>query len=145
MKIITVILFLFALSISVFSQSDKRKWQKVTQGADIIVVAEVKEVKVAPGFWSGHMSAIQNVRYRVVKVLKGKIAFDKLELEYYVAKNSPLVDANMPRLSPKIFKTGNQLVLFLKANSISSQMYFGVDKNRGTLNADSGVLKLLKL
>jgi len=145
MKIFMCILFLFALATPVLSQCDKEKWQQVARDADLVIEVEVEEVKDAPGFWSGHIAAIQNIRFKVIKALKGKTANSEIELEYYVVNGSPLADVNEPRLSPKIFKTGNQLVLFLKANSKDSGSYFTVEKNLGTLTADSEILKSLSL
>jgi hypothetical protein len=69
----------------------------------VLVLAEVVNVKLAPGFWSGHISAIQRVEFKAVEVLKGRRSSPELEVEYYVVKNSPLADTEQPRLSPKLF------------------------------------------
>jgi hypothetical protein len=133
MKISFLLLILLALSISAFPQSPRELWQKFAKHADIIVMAEVEEVKPAPGFWSGTIAAPQNVRFRLIKAFKGSIPSDEFELEYYVVKKDSLVDPDEPHLSTKIFKTGSRLAVFLKANSNNSDTYFKGDKHVGTL------------
>jgi len=147
MKIILLILSLGVMAIpktiSNVPQSDKQKWQRLAEEVSLVLVAEVVEVKPSPGFWSGHIAAIQHVRYKPVKVLKGDFASPNLEVEYYVVSNSPLADKKQARLSPAIFKVGNQLILFLESDLKKEDAYFKVNRNRGAVEADTDLIKAL--
>jgi hypothetical protein len=110
---------------------------------DLVLVVEVKHVGPSPGFWSGFLAASQRVCFKVVKVLKGNLNAGEVEVEYYLVKNDDLVDSELPRLSPEIFKEGNQLVLFLKADQKRKTASFAADQNRGTAPADADTLKAL--
>lgn len=143
MKVVVSILFFYLLAMPVMSQCDKQKWQQLAHNVEFVVLAEVEEVKASPGFWSGHIAAIQNVKYKVVTVLKGQLTFSEIEVEYYVVKNSPLADTEEARLSPKIFKSGSQLILFLNHDSASAKSYFHVNVNLGTVKAEEEIMKML--
>lgn len=142
MKILLTILLLYGLVLSPM-QPDKQKWLNLAANVDIVLVVEVKGVGPTPGFWSGYLAASQRVRFKVVKVLKGKLNAGEVEIEYYLVKNDDLVDRELPRLSPEIFKRGNQLVLFLKADQRRKPKSFAADQNRGTAQADPDTLKAL--
>lgn len=124
-------------------QSDQQKWLNLATNVDLVLIVQVKHVGPTPGFWSGYLAASQRVRFKVVKVLKGNLNTSEVEVEYYLVKNDDLVDSKRPRLSPEIFKEGNQLVLFLKADQKKKTASFAADQNRGTAPADADTLKAL--
>jgi hypothetical protein len=142
MKILLTILLLHGLVLPQ-TQSDRQKWQNLAADVDLVLVVEVKHVGPTPGFWSGFLAASQRVRFKVVKVLKGKLNEGEVDVEYYLVKKDDLVDGELPRLSPEIFKVGNQLVLFLKADRKRKPASFAADQNRGTATADADTLKAL--
>lgn len=143
MKVLALLLMFSIPSTPAISHCDKQKWQKLADEVELVLVAEVVDVKPAPGFWSGHIAAIQRVKFKAVRVLKGRLSSRELEVEYYVVKNSPLADKDQPRLSPETFKQGNQLILFLEPDPKRAEAYFTVDRNRGTTAADADTVKLL--
>lgn len=143
MKTLALLLALSSLSLPAMSQCDKEKWQRLAGEAGLVLVAEVEEVKPSLGFWSGHIASVQRARFKVVKVLKGQLSSSRLEVEYYVVKNDALADTKQPRLSPEIFKVGNQLVLFLEPDPKKDEAYFTATRNQGTVKADADMLKLL--
>jgi hypothetical protein len=142
MKILLTILLLHGLILP-STQADKQKWLNLAANVDLVLVVEVKHVGPSPGFWSGFLAASQRVCFKVVKVLKGNLNAGEVEVEYYLVKNDDLVDSELPRLSPEIFKEGNQLVLFLKADQKRKTASFAADQNRGTAPADADTLKAL--
>src|SRR6185437_7723988 len=99
MKILWTILLLQGLFLAPV-QSDKQKWLNLAANVDLVLVVQVKHVGPTPGFWSGYLTASQRVRFKVVKVLKGNLKTDEVEVEYYLVKNDDLVDSEFPRLSP---------------------------------------------
>jgi hypothetical protein len=142
MKIILTILLLHGFVLPPM-QSDEQKWRNLAANVDLVLVVEVKNVGPTPGFWSGFVTASQRVRFKVEKVLKGNLNAGEVEVEYYLVKNDELVDSELPRLSPEIFKEGNQLVLFLRADQKRKTESFAADQNRGTARADADILNAL--
>ena len=142
MKILLTILLLHCLALPP-TQSDKQRWVNLATNVELVLVVEVKGVEPTPGFWSGFLAASQRVHFKMVKVLKGNLNARELEVEYYLVKNDDLVDSEHPRLSPEIFKVGNQLVLFLKTDPNRQTAIFAADQNRGTTTADADTLKAL--
>jgi hypothetical protein len=142
MKILLTILLVHGLILTQ-THPENQKWVKLATNVDLILVAEVKQVGPTPGFWSGLFAASQRIRFKVVKVLKGNLKADEVEVEYYLVKNDELVDNERPRLSPEIFKAGNQVVLFLKADRKRRSKSFAADQNCGTAMASADILKAL--
>jgi hypothetical protein len=136
---------------------DEIQMRQLANDSELIVVAEIVEVGRAPGIWSGLLLVAQNVRYEVKEVLKGKV-LDKCQITvaHYVVKNSLTADTTEPRLSPKTFKTGNRLVLFLAADpgkgkyvSLSppdpqTKTYVVPEVNCGAMLAEESVLKSIR-
>jgi hypothetical protein len=125
------------------SQCNNEKWQRLAGEVDLVLVAKVEEVGPSQGAWSGHIASVQRVKFKAVTVLKGQLSSSTLEVEYYLVKNDPLADTKQPRLSPELFKAGNQLVLFLKADPKKQNAYFAAAQNRGTASANADILKTL--
>jgi hypothetical protein len=98
---------------------DEAKLLKVAKDAEVVVVAEVIEVHRPPRYWSGVLTSVQHVRYKVVDVLKGsaesegEVKSGEIDVGHYVVANSLTADKAEARLSPELFKPGNRLVLML--------------------------------
>ena len=134
---------------------DEQRMQRLARSATLIVVAEILDVKPAVGAWSGYVATVQQVRYKVKEVLKGELTLDEIDVSHYVVKNSRTADTQRPRLSPKLFVKGNQLVLFLMPGQqkISpsgpnvkgvGQTYLVPDENCGALPANDETSKLIQ-
>ena len=143
MKAFVLMLTLSLLTAPIMSQHDKEEWQRLAREVPLVVIAEVVKVGPSQGAWSGHIASVQLVEFKAIKVLKGQLSSHTLEVEYYLVKNDPLADTERPRLSPKIFKAGNQLVLFLEPDPKKKEAYFTANRNRGTVKADADIMKLL--
>jgi hypothetical protein len=112
----TKLVFLFLITLLSMQSSpacNEERMQKLAHKVGFVVVAEVVEVKPAPGFWSGQLAAVQYVRYKVIESLKGKTARE-IEVGHYVVKNSLTAAKDQARLSPELFKVGNRLILFIQ-------------------------------
>lgn len=92
---------------------DDQRMQQLARKAEFVVLAEVVEVKPAPGFWSGQFAAVQYVRYKLIRSLKGNLTAREIDVGHYVVKNSLTADKDHARLSPGLFKVGNRLILFI--------------------------------
>jgi hypothetical protein len=134
---------------------DEQKMKQLAHSATTIVVAEILDVKPAIGFWSGYFVALQQVQSNVKEVLKGELTPREIEVGHYVVKNSRTADIDRPRLSPKLFVKGNQLVLFLipKQQKVSpsgtdvksaGETYIVPDENCGALPANDETVKLIQ-
>jgi hypothetical protein len=133
---------------------DEQMMKQLARNATIIVVAEILDVKPAIGFWSGYFAALQQVQYKVKEVLKGELTLREIEVGHPVVKNSRTADTEQPRLSPKLFVKGNQLVLLIPEKQKSSlsgsdiqsaaQRYIVPNANCGALPADGETVRLIE-
>jgi hypothetical protein len=76
-------------------------YMKKAMRAEVLVVGEIVEIHDAPGSRSGATAALQYVRYKKVDVILGNLPAEQFEV------------AHAHRLSPALFKPGNQLLLIL--------------------------------
>ncbi len=125
------------------ADTSQEKWPARAANADLILVVEVTRVGPSAGFWSGILAASQQVRFKLVKILKGTLNASEVQVEYYLVKNDELVDRKVPRLSPKLFKVGNQLIVFLRVDKERQGASFTANQNQGTVRADPHILKIL--
>jgi hypothetical protein len=129
-----------------FAQAD---YDSILKKADLVTTAEVVEVYASPGFWSGVAPALQKVKYKIVKTLKGSTDRTEIIVAHYVVKNSKTADSNGPGLSPVLFLKGNTLMLFLKANpqgndqSIDCQ-YLAWSENYGAVITSRKIEKAIR-
>ena len=118
MSFLSVVICAASLAYS-FPLPDGEMVSKVARKADVVVVAEVIEVHPSPGAWSGHLASVQHARYKVLKVLKGsadsegEVESGEIDVGHYVVFNSLTADKEQARLSPRLFKPGNRLLLML--------------------------------
>ena len=110
-------LLIFLMLQFLLPDSPKCDEQAIKQTAlhtPIIVVAEIIEVKPEVGIWSGYTAFVQQqVRYQVKEILKGKLSPGEIEVGHFIIKNSPTVDSERARLSPRLFAKGKLFILFL--------------------------------
>lgn len=89
---------------------------KAVKVTPIVAIAEVVEVGPRPGIWMGSIiPSTQEVQYKVVEVLKGKIEAGRIEVGYFMIGGMRTTDTpdDKPGLTPSIFKPGNRLILLL--------------------------------
>jgi hypothetical protein len=82
----------------------------------IVLIAEVLELGPRPGLWMGSIiPSTQEVRYKVVEVLKGDVQAEKIEVGYFMIGDTRTTDTpdGNPGLTPSLFKPGNRLILLL--------------------------------
>ena len=82
--------------------------------ASLIVVARIIEVRPPVGFWSGQFSVVHRVIYHVEEVIKGEFRESTINVGHQVIASSPTADPDKPELSPKLFRKGQRIVLFLQ-------------------------------
>lgn len=82
--------------------------------ATLVVDAEVVGVDPSPGAWSGVLAMYQGVRYRVHRVIKGKLDDKTVRIEHLLVAGSPTADGKEPRLDPRLFHPGARLVVFAR-------------------------------
>ena len=122
------------------SRCDDQRLQQLVHKTQYVIVAEVVEVKPAPGFWSGQVAALQYVHYKVIKSLKGNPP-DHIEVGHYVVKNSLSADKDRARLSPELFRVGNRLILIIELERSKHQAepgkvkFISPDENCGAMLA----------
>ncbi len=100
--------------ISGASHEDEAMLRRFARDAEIVVVAEIAEVKPSPNSWSGFVTSAQGVDYRVIEVLKGNLKYPEIRVDFLLIQESPFVDPFAPHLLPEVFKPGTRQVHFLK-------------------------------
>jgi hypothetical protein len=93
---------------------DGERVDRLVSGSKVIVlveVAEVEEVGAIP--WSGTGVIKQHVVYKVKNILKGNLSDSSIIVAHPLYQNSLSAGRKKPRLSPKLFKQGNSLLLFI--------------------------------
>jgi hypothetical protein len=117
----------------------------MTQKSEVILVVKIVEVKSPPSFWSGVMPAIQQVRYKVLRTIKGSTPHNEITVRHFVVRNSLTADRTSPRLSPRLFAPGSRLLLFLRRSREpkrdASPEYYILDENYGALRTNSRLEK----
>jgi hypothetical protein len=126
----------------------------VAREAEIIVVGQVEEVKPTGlvEYWSGVALSTARVRYRAKEVLKGEAVEQTIEVTHYIVHNSLTADKERPRLSPTLFRKGNDLVLFLKvdhkkestASASSDRAYISFNADCGAVLAGEDIVKKIR-
>ena len=134
---------------------DEQRMQQLASDSNIVVVANIIEVGPPPKVWSGLFLFVQRVRYEVKDVLKGQVSKREINVGHYIVKNCLSADSKEARLSPDVFKKGNQLLLFLasdpgKGKYVSLETpakdndYVVSDSNCGAVLAEENTLKSIR-
>jgi len=139
-------LMMMAACQSSFAQAD---YNSILKKADLVTTAEVMEVYSSPGFWSGTAPALQKVKYKIVKTLKGNTDRTEIIVAHYVVKNSKTADISDPELSPVLFSKGNTLMLFLKRTPQGSDrsidcQYLAWSENYGAIITTRKIEKAIR-
>jgi hypothetical protein len=102
------------LQISAPCEAEKLK-TSVTS-ASVIMVAQITDVRPSVGFWSGQFPVVQRVLYKVEEIIKGEVRESTINVGHYVIAMSPTADPEKPQLSPKLFRKGQSIILFLQTD-----------------------------
>jgi hypothetical protein len=105
--IFLVILLLLPLSVNaqrevIFLAQREEEFLKHANEFKIIVVAEVIKLYPSPRSWSGIILPAQNVEYKVISTLKGKVAENKIIAGHLLYKNNYEADEEIPQLSQRL-------------------------------------------
>ena len=84
------------------------------QKTQVLIRGEVLGLGPEPAVWSGRAAAFQAVEYRVDALLKGA-AGDRLTIQHFVVKDSPVARRDRPGLSPEFFRRGARLLVGAQA------------------------------
>jgi hypothetical protein len=109
-------------------QEDQKALRQFARDAELVVVAEISEVRPSLNFWSGFVRSTQSVDYRAIEVLKGNLNHPELRLEFLLIQGSPFVDPFEPHLLSEVFKPGTRQVHFLKRRE--KGVYFESDRRK---------------
>lgn len=128
---------------------DDEELKRLTERSDVVAVAELKEVEPTSELqpWSGLTSSWQFVRYRVKKVLKGKMSEDEVRVGFMLVPNSLTADKAKPGLSPELFKAHNVHIIFLgldRQPPILGTRYTGVSQDYGAITATPAAQKKIR-
>jgi hypothetical protein len=95
---------------------DDAKVQRLTERAEVVVVAEVAEVEPTSELqpWSGLISSRQYIQYDVREILKGEVPDGKIRVRFMLVRNNLTADESRPRLSPEPFQKWNVHILLLE-------------------------------
>lgn len=148
-----MIVLLLALLLTLPSHAPRplgdKELKRLAGRADIVVVAEVKEVEPTSELqpWSGLISSWQFVRYKVREVLKGEMSEGEVRVGFILVPGSLTADKSRPGLSPELFKPQNVHILFLERDRqppVLGARYTGVSQDYGSITATPTVQKKIR-
>src|SRR5262249_32598621 len=84
---------------------DRKRLLEASRLAGRIVVGRVVKADLSPGWWSGWAMCTREVTYEVTRPLKGKPG-KRQTVEYLILKPRGEVEADSPRLDPRLFANG---------------------------------------
>lgn len=104
----------------------------LVQQSDMIISVEVRKVGISPMRWSGFVSSMQIVDYKIKDILKGELNLQNLSVGFLLDKSSPMVEENNPKLSKSYFYNGHKHLIFIK---VAEERYYDIPKgkNKSTL------------
>jgi hypothetical protein len=112
---LTVVLLIFASLVSATRQEAGEELSELVKSTPIIATGTVTDVEEPPVTWGmGNYLVGQNVKFRVEKVLKGKLEDEEIVVHYAIVKGSPKNTPDRPQLSPDIFYKGRTIILFIQ-------------------------------
>ena len=110
---------------------------------DCVLRARVVEVGVSPGYWSGLIVAVQKVKYEIIDVYKGQDLIDgkQVWVSHVLVGGGPVED-DTPRLCPRLFVPGIEVVLFIRKSfpGLGDGIYVVGDDSIGILFRRDGHL-----
>lgn len=155
MKKLLLILLLGTSVINASARADKERASYLAYSSRLVVVAEVLNIEPASGHEDMSGVKVQDVRYRVLEVLKGETNSKEFSVGFNIEFGVPFVELRELRLSPKVFALGKRHVLFLKSDPARLSLeksrldnklerYITPDDHYGFTVADVETIKHLK-
>jgi hypothetical protein len=132
---------------------------QVAHRADVIVVGEVVTPVVRSGqasdfiqAWSGIALFHQDVRYRVVRIIRGSVEEGEIVVSHPLVYGSRSADRREARLNPTKFREGARLILFLQRGQCSEPAagsspqgdYCAADADYSAIQSSPAALKRLR-
>lgn len=149
--------YIHTLNQKVSPECGRTKIEKLSKLSETIVLAEVLGTRETMLFscWSGLARCVQNERYSIKQVLKGRVGEAEIVVEHVIVDNSLTADVYVPQLSPLLFRRGNQVVLFLwpnasapygdkQQNALDGVGFADVDEDCGVLPGDAETIELVQ-
>lgn len=150
--------YLHTVNAEVSEKCNRKHIAKLATDSPIVATAEVintEDALAAEDYdlttmtlfrpWCGFVMSTEDAYYRVQEVLKGQIADSLISVEHVICSDTLTIDDYSPTLSPRLFKPGNVLLLFLKTGSNIpdkkgrppfDSVYRDQDENCGAILAD---------
>jgi len=116
MKKLLLLLLLSASSINAAADENRQRINYLAFSSKLVVVAEVLHVERALGHADESGANVQNISYKVVRVLKGETKLSEFSVGFAIEFGVPFVELKKLRLSPQLFAPGKRHVLFLKSD-----------------------------
>jgi len=146
---------LSASAVCAAPRDDRERVNYLAYSAKIVVVAEVLGIEKSPSHNSESGANVQDVRYRVIEVLKGETKSGEFSVGFALEFGAPFVEFKEPRLSPQQFAPGRRHVLFLKADPATRSLdkrridgklerYLSPDDHYGLTAADAETIRQLQ-
>lgn len=155
MRKLLLIFLLGASAIDAAAREDRQRENYLAYSARVVVVAEVLRVELAPGHEDESGANIQDIRYRVIEVLKGETRTIEFSVGFPIEFGIAFVDLKNSRLSPQMFAPGKRHVLFLKTDPATQPLeksrldgklesYIAPENHYGLATADAETISHLK-
>jgi hypothetical protein len=116
MKKLLLLLLFGASAVNAAAPESRQRINYLAVSSKLVVVAEVLNVEKAPGHEVVSGANVQDVRYRVVEVLKGETKVIEFSVGFTIEFGVPFVELKNSRLSSELFAPGRRHVLFLKTD-----------------------------
>jgi|SRR5271168_446993 len=149
--------YIHTLNPKVLPECGRAKIENMSKESETIVVAEVLGTTETTLFscWSGLARCVQNERYSIRQVFKGQVSESEIIVEHVIVDNSLTADVDVPQLSPRLFRVGDQVVLFLWPNAsalygdkhqraLGGVGFVDVDEDCGVLPGDAETIQLVQ-
>lgn len=122
-KLLPLLLLLFTASIiTAAPNEDRQRANYLAFSSKLVVVAEVLRLEQAPGHKDAIGANVQDVRYKVVEVLKGETKALEFSVGFKIDFGVEFVEFKESRLSPQLFTPGKRHVLFLKIDPATQSL-----------------------
>jgi hypothetical protein len=121
MKIFWTTLIFLISSLQLFAQSSAESCKgkdfvmSLTKSA-VIVIAKVEKANLTLGTWNLNSLSEKMAKYKVLKVLKGKLDSENMFVLFPIGEGIMWVEKEKPKLSTNIFTKGNKKILLVLTN-----------------------------
>ena len=113
------------------------------EASDVVFIGQPLEIVGGPVGWSGSFATFQDVRYRLLRNLKGVVAAEgeTVTIAHPLLNFAPTVDAKEPRLDTTFFGPSRRLIVFAQRRD---GMVECLNASDGVVPATDEILRLLE-